>query len=342
MNFNIKKCCKYMVLAMGLVSAISAQADTRVLKFNSSLVQTRPESAHIDEFAKLVKEKSHGSLEIQVYHGGSLGIKEADMLRVMKAGMVDMALLYGGYYKRDAPELASVYAQGAITKPEQHLALLPTLRSIYREAYAKWGIHTVGGVVAPVFEVSLFCKEPVHSLAQLKDKKVRVWGGLLVDTFKKLGISAQVIGQNDMYMALQTGVVDCAYYLATVAPTVSLQEVTKYESYLHPWAASPWMFGVSDKTWNSLTAEQQKVLTDAGEEVWEETKAEAVNPEREAKAEAERKKLGITILPPFSKEDVQTFVNAAMEAWKEMAEASGPDGLKYYETVSKLAKEQQQ
>ena len=98
---------------------------------------------------------------------------------------------------------------------------------------------------------------------------------------------------------------------------------------------------MSDKTWDSLTPEQQQALTDAGQEVWTETKAEAVNPEREAKAREERKKLGITVLDPFSQEDVHTFVNAAMAAWKEMAEAAGPEGTQYYETVSKLAKEQQ-
>ncbi len=331
------------VLTASVVVGSSAMADdVRVLKFHSGLAQSRPEAAHIEKFAELVKEKSGGSLQVDVYHAGSLGLKEADMLRILKGGMVDMALMYGEYYKRDAPALASVYAQGAITESSQHLALLPTLRSIYKDAYAKWGIHTIGGVVAPVFDVGLHCKEPVNTLAELKDKKVRVWSGHLVDTFKKLGISAQVIGQNDMYLALQTGVVDCAYYLSTVAKTVSLQEVTKYESYLHPWAASPWMFGVSDKTWDSLTEAQQQALTEAGEETWVETRELAVDPAREAASREERKTLGITVLDPFSKEDVNTFVDAAMEAWKEMAESAGPEGVGYYETVSKLAREQQE
>ncbi|CUB04540.1 TRAP transporter substrate-binding protein [Marinomonas fungiae] len=321
----------------GLIAG--AHAET-VLKFHSGLAQSRQEAHHIEEFAKLVNEKSDGDLRVDVYHAGSLGLKEADMLRIMKAGLVDMALMYGEYYKRDAPALASVYAQGAITEADQHLALLPTLRSIYKEAYSKWGIHTIGGVVAPVYDVGLHCKEPVNSLADLQDKKVRVWSGHLVDTFKKLGISAQVIGQNDMYLALQTGVVDCAYYLSTVAKTVSLQEVTDYESYLHPWAASPWMFGVSDKTWSSLSESEQKILTEAGEEIWQETKLLAVDPAREDAAREERKELGITVLEPFSQEDVNTFVDAAMEAWKEMATAAGPEGLKYYETVSELAKQQ--
>lgn len=317
-----------------MATATQAWSDVRTLKFHSGLAESRPEAASIEHFAELVDEYSDGQLQVDVYHAGSLGLKEADMLRIMQRGMVDMALMYGEYYNRDAPEMASVYAQGAITDAEQHLDILPTLRELYREGYADWGIHTVGGVVAPVFDVGLHCKEPVNTLEGLRDKKVRVWSGHLVDTFDRLGISAQVIPQNDMYLALQTGVVDCAYYLSTVAKTVSLQEVTDYEAYLHPWAASPWMFGVSDRTWNSLDEEQQQILTRAGEEVWEETRAQAVDPEREAAAREEREAMGITVLPAFSDEDVQTFVDAAWEAWHEMASNAGEKGLRYYDTVT--------
>ncbi|CBV41427.1 TRAP transporter substrate-binding protein [Halomonas elongata] len=317
-----------------MATASQAWSDVRTLKFHSGLAESRPEAASLERFSELVDEYSDGQLQVDVYHAGSLGLKEADMLRIMQRGMVDMALMYGEYYNRDAPEMASIYAQGAITEAEQHLDILPTLRELYREGYADWGIHTIGGVVAPVFDVGLHCKEPVNSLEGLRDKKVRVWSGHLVETFDRLGISAQVIPQNDMYLALQTGVVDCAYYLSTVAKTVSLQEVTDYEAYLHPWAASPWMFGVSDRTWNSLDEQQQEILTRAGEEIWKETRDQAVDPEREAEARKEREAMGITMLPAFSDEDVQTFVDAAWEAWYEMASKAGDEGIRYYDTVT--------
>lgn len=315
-------------------AATQAWSDVRTLKFHSGLAESRPEAAYLERFSDLVDEYSDGQLQVDVYHAGSLGLKEVDMLRIMQRGMVDMALMYGEYYNRDAPGMASIYAQGAITEAEQHLGILPTLRELYREGYVDWGVHTIGGVVAPVFDVGLHCKEPVNTLEGLRDKKVRVWSGHLVETFDRLGISAQVIPQNDMYLALQTGVVDCAYYLSTVAKTVSLQEVTDYEAYLHPWAASPWMFGVSDRTWSSLDEQQQEILTRAGEQIWQETRDKAVDPEREAEAREEREAMGITVLPAFSDEDVQTFVDAAWEAWHEMASEAGEEGLRYYDTVT--------
>ncbi|WP_018916920.1 TRAP transporter substrate-binding protein DctP [Vreelandella zhanjiangensis] len=334
---------KKLILSASAVAFLtiiqSAQADNISLKFHSGLAQSRPEANQIERFASLVDEKSGGELKIEVYHAGALGLKEADMLRILQQGMVDMALLYGEYYTRDAPALASVYAQGAITEASQHNDILDVIRELYDEGFANWNIHIVGGVVAPIFDVGLHCKEPVNTLEELQNKKVRVWSRHLVDTFDLLGISAQVIPQNDMYMALQTGVVDCAYYLSTVAPTVSLQEVTEYEAYLHPWAASPWLFGISERALSRLNDNQRQALEAAGQEIWQETAATAVDPEREAQARQEREALGITMLPAFSDEDQNTFVTAAWEAWQAMAEESGEEGVRYYQTVTQALSE---
>lgn len=339
-NSKRKKFTLSISTLLSLTFIGGAQADNISLKFHSGLSQSRPEAEQIDKFASLVSEKSGGELEIEVYHAGALGLKEADMLRILQQGMVDMALLYGEYYTRDAPSLASVYAQGAITESSQHDEILDVIRELYEDGFSNWNIQIVGGVVAPIFDVGLHCKEPIHSLADLQGKKVRVWSRHLVDTFELLDVSAQVIPQNDMYMALQTGVVDCAYYLSTVAPTVSLQEVTKYESYLHPWAASPWLFGISERALSRLNNNQRQALEEAGEEIWNETRATAVDPEREAQARQVREELGIVMLPDFSDDDVETFVGAAWQAWKTMAENAGEDGTRYYNTVTQVISEE--
>ncbi|ESR22526.1 TRAP transporter substrate-binding protein DctP [Lutibaculum baratangense] len=320
-----------LVTAAVMGTAGSAAATT--LRMHSQIVESRPEAQFLQEFADDVSERSNGELTVEVYHAGSLGLKDPDLLRILQRGDIDMAMLYGEYFTRDAPELAAVYVQGAITEPEQHLELLPTLRGIYEEAYAEWNIKTVGGVVSPVFDVGIHCKQPVNTLEDLKSRKLRVWASHLVKTFQGLDVAAQVIPQNDMYVALQTGVIDCAYYLSTVAKTVSLQEVTDYEAYLHPWAAVPWMFGISERSWNNLSPEEQEILTTAGEAMWEKTKSLAVDPEREAAARAEREELGIEMLEPFSDADVEAFVESAKAEWKKMAEEAGPKGVEYYERM---------
>ena len=325
--------------AFALTSAFAA-AQTIELKMHSQIVESRPEAKYLQEFADDVAKRSDGRLKINVFHAGSLGLKDADLLRVLQAGAVDMAMLYGEYFTRDAPELGVVYVQGAIRNPAHHLELLPTMRGIYEEGYQKWNIRTVGGVVSPVFNVGIHCKEPINTLAGLKGKKLRVWAAHLVNTFQGLDVAAQVIPQNSMYMALQTGVVDCAYYLSTVAKTVSLHEVAKYEAYLHPWAAVPWMFGISDKAWSRLPQDLQAIVKEAGEVMWAKTRDAAVDPAREQAAIEERKALGITMLDPFSEADVSSFIASSDKAWAALAESAGPKGIENYrrmkEAIAKL------
>ena len=124
----------------------------------------------------------------------------------------------------------------------------------------------------PLLKASIFCREePVSSLEKLRTKKLRVWSNDQVQTFTKLGVSAQIIGQNDLYVALQTGVVDCAVYPALFAHTISLNEVTKYASYLYPVAGVPYVLGASKSAWDSLSDGERQAVSTAAERVWART-----------------------------------------------------------------------
>jgi len=46
------------------------------------------------------------------------------------------------------------------------------------------------------------------------------------------------------------------------------------------------------------------------------------------------------MLPDFSDDDVETFVDAAWQAWQAMAENAGEDGTRYYETVTQAISEE--
>src|SRR5690606_19841046 len=121
----------------------------------------------------------------------------------------------------------------------------------------------------PVRDTQVICKEPVKSLDELKGKKVRVWEKAQADTFQRLGIAAQIIGQNDLYMALRTGVVDCAVYPIHFSLTVSLQEAAPYASYLFPYVLHPLNIIASKDAYGKLPPEVQKILVDTAKEIQE-------------------------------------------------------------------------
>ena len=233
-NFRRTICA---ALVLGLAAGAGNAAEW---KFNNGLPEGRGESGQLETFAKDVAELSGGSLTIDVFHGGSLNLKDNDVARWLPRGAVEMGLVWANYLGRDVPALNAVMIQGSVGSPEELISALPEIQEIYTEVLGELDIVPTGFMALPLLKASIFCREdPVRTLDDLRTKKLRVWSNDQVETFTKLGVSAQIVGQNDLYVALQTGVVDCAVYPALFAHTISLQEVTKYASYLYPVAGVP-------------------------------------------------------------------------------------------------------
>jgi TRAP-type C4-dicarboxylate transport system substrate-binding protein len=272
------------------------------------------------------RQRTHqGQVKIQPYYGNALGIKEADVLRSIKAGSVEMSNAYAAYYGRDAPDLAVALPQGLVSSREQMIKVAPTLREIFDSHYRLWDGVPVAWSMGTIYDVSLFCKQPVGDLAALRTKKVRVWAKDQVDTFKRLGVAAEIIPQGELYLALQTGVVDCATYVAAVLKTLSLQEVTKYVSFLHIYSTIPNAVLAIKRHWNTLPKEIQDIILQEGEAQWQRTLQEAAGPDKSEAAAREEltQKFGMTFLPPFPDADRKALYDAASASWEERAKDVG-------------------
>lgn len=309
-------------------------ADAAEWKFNNGLPEGRNESKQLDQFAADVAELSKDSLAIKVFHGGSLNLKNNDVARWLPGGAVEMGLVWANYLGRDAPALNAVLIQGSVGSSDELIKVLPEIQDIYTEELAEWGIVPTGFMALPLLKASIFCREePVRSLEDLKTRKLRVWSNDQVETFTKLGVAAQIVGQNDLYVALQTGVVDCAVYPALFAHTISLQEVTKYASYLYPVAGVPYVLGANQKAWNKLTNEEREAVSTAAERVWERTNQYDAAEENEAAARAKLAEQGVEFLDAFSDEDRSAFLDAASATWEKLAEEAGGNALAHRQRI---------
>jgi len=192
-------------------------------------------------------------------------------------------------------------------------------------------VSTVGYVAIPTLSVSVFCsKEPVNTLEDLKKIKLRVWAREQVETFTRLGVSAQIIPQEETYVALKTGVVDCALYPALYAGTISLQEVTNYASFLYPMASAPYTLGVETKRWEATDPAIKEAITTAANALWDRTNQYDSDLEKELEA---RGKLGVTWGEDFPEADRQLFLAAVSETWQMLAEEAGGNAMDYRQRV---------
>lgn len=297
-------------------------------------VPTRQEVVEASEFVKRVNERTGDKFEIKMFPGGALGVKDADMLRILPPGNVIQAtMLYPGYVSRDAPELAYSLPEGVLGTAEDIVAVKPLLDDIYTTAFKKWGIKYLSTFISPDKTINIYCKDPVESLEALREKKLRVWGKTLSDTFAKLDVAATIIPQNDMYVALQTGVVDCATYYPGAANTLSLQEVTPYWSFLSAYAV-PIPLIVSQKAWDELPADVQAVMLEESANLSAEL-AEAFLAGNYELAEGEKyDAAGGKKGADFPVADQEAFTAAAIAVWEENAANLGEPLATNQKTVS--------
>ncbi len=327
-------CLGLMTLAVaGGAPALAAEVEWRL---NISQVESRPGSKMAARFAERVGEKSDGRMRIKTYFGDSLGFGQSDTLRALKGGTVEMAGTYAGYFARDAPDVASALPQGMILAAPEMVSILPVLKDIYEKAYAKWDIVTVGWINESVFDISVFCKDKVDGLQTLKGKKLRVWAKDQVDTFTRLGVPAQIVPQNELYLALQTGVIDCALYPAAIAKTISLQEVTRHAVKLHTYSALPSAIGVSARHWAKLPKDLQAVVLEAGGWISEESQKLLLDLSDEERGKAELIATGkFQFWGEMPKSDQDAFYKAASDVWAERVRDVGREAPAYRDRVMK-------
>ena len=331
----MKTTLRTAALSAALTGLIASTASAEEWRLNNFLPETRPESAQLEQFAAEVNAAlADKDFKITVYSGGSLGVPNTDLLRVLPQGAVEMSLMWSNYLGRDAPALSSVFVQGAISTVDELKAVLPVAQEIYTEEYTDWGVTTIGFVAIPTLSVSVFCAEkPVNTLEDLKGVKLRVWAREQVETFTNLGVSAQIIPQEETYVALKTGVVDCALYPALYAHTISLQEVTKYASYLYPMASAPYSLGISTEKWEATDPGIQTALVAAADALWARTNQYDKDYELELAAREKLVEMGVTWGEDFPEADRTLFLDAVSKTWAMLAEEAGGNAMDYRQRV---------
>jgi TRAP-type C4-dicarboxylate transport system substrate-binding protein len=249
------------LVTLGACAAAQAQVEW---KFNNSYAPTRPESAHIRAFAADVDKRTGGKMKISVSEGGALGLKDADALRFMQVGTPELGFIWPPFLGRDAPALANLYVYGLVSTAEEHLKALPALKAVMKEALNKANVEVPGYLGFSIVDATLFCREPVRTLDELKRKKLRVGSREQIETFKRLGVAAQIVPQNELYAALQTGVVDCALYAPRFANSISLQEVAKHVTPTgFPFPPVPYALMANKAKWVALPADLKKGFQEA-------------------------------------------------------------------------------
>jgi len=334
MNYLASFAASATILA---TTATGVLAQDVTWRFNNNYAPTRPESAHIRNLAENVAEFSGGSFAINVIEGGGMNLQDADALRWMQTGTPEIAFIWPTFIGRDAPDLANLYVYGSVSTAEEHLRALPAVQEALTEGFAQRNIPVVGFMALPIIDASLFCREPVQSLDELRRLRLRVGSREQVETFTALGVAAQIIPQNELYSALQTGVVDCALYAARFARSISLQEVARHAVYTgFPFPPAPYAIVAHARTLEALSAEHRDALDRALDVLEEESFQFDGDAEAEAAARAELTEAGVTWYDDLSADDQDAIREAAAQTWLTLSEEGGENAVAYRARILEL------
>lgn len=216
-------------------------------------------------FAKQVEERTNGELKFEIYPSGSL-VKAKQQFNAMAMGSLDMSLYPLAYSGGHIPETNITLMPALITSYEQGLRwknapIGKELTRIVEEKGVKiltW-VWQAGGIVSK--------DQPIVKPDDVKGLKIRGAGKSMDEMLAAAGGAITSIPSNEVYNALQQGVLDAA-----VTSSGSLVSFRLYEQAKHVTTARDktfwYMFEpllISAATFNSLTQEQQKIVLEVGE-----------------------------------------------------------------------------
>jgi tripartite ATP-independent transporter DctP family solute receptor len=277
-----------------------------------------------DLFADKLKELSKGTMLIDQYPGAQLG-QEPQLLQLVKAGDIDFAIISSANTATISPQ-AGVMSLHFLFRDENHVIkglaepkVFEALKTMIDETTQ--GLHVIATGSQGVRH--MYSKKEIHNVGDIKGLKIRVQATATEDTMFP-AYSAQTVHMpfGSVYTSLQTGVVDVAENSINVYLVNKHYEVAPVLNITEHEANNALVF-ISDKLWQSLSAEQKQWVLKAGDEVSQKEPGKAF--ELEKTAAAKLKSIGVKIVTDVDKKSFTAIADPYLD---KLAKELGPHAEK--------------
>ncbi|MFD1780222.1 DctP family TRAP transporter solute-binding subunit [Fredinandcohnia salidurans] len=241
-------------------------------KVTFTLATPDPDEASVTlaakEFAKVVSEKSNGSIEIKVHANGTLyGGDPSAAVKQLGAGSLDMLVLSTSLYANFEPKFSAISIPYLFDDKDQFVSFLNgDLGTELIGSVSELGIHGLGYWTRDFRQITN-SKNPITKPEDLKGLKLRVPNNpLWVEFFKGAGTVTTPMDFSEVYNALQLKTIDGQENPLGVITSAKMYEVQEYLT-ISNHMADGWVVGINQEKFDSLTDEQQKILTEASKEI---------------------------------------------------------------------------
>ncbi|MFZ7125247.1 MAG: DctP family TRAP transporter solute-binding subunit [Desulfobacterales bacterium] len=328
----IRRSAVAWILATALALAWTPASAKTILKLGTSTQTTHIYNVAAEHFAKIVAERSGGELEVQVFPASQLG-SERDMVEGLQLGSLEMTLTSTGPLGNFVPQVKLFNLPFLFKDRETCYKVLdgPVGTSI-AERFTRVGIRSLGWYENGYRNVTN-SKRAISTPADMDGLKIRVMeDDVFILTMRSLGASPLPMAFGELYTALEQKTVDAQENPLAVIHSSRFFEVQKYLAMTGHFY-SPAMLLISEVTWQSLSPEHRKILTDAATQARDFERR--ISLEADQKLEAELDAAGMTVTHP----DKAPFVEAVSDVYenpsvlKAIGGGSEEEGRKLIEDV---------
>lgn len=218
-------------------------------------------------FSELVAARTNNRVKIEVFPAGQLGGNE-ELSEAIRLGTLDMVGdLNVGLFGKWVPGF-NIYGVSGLFKDPDHLARSfdsRVVKTLIEELRTRYGIRMIAFPWYGTNHITTKNK-PIYRPGDLAGLKIRVVGEEAnIKSFEAWGAKPTPMSFGEVYLALQTGVVDGQ---DNPIPTIYAAKFYEVQKYLNLTAHRlvPATFAISEKSFQSLTPEYQRVVIESAKE----------------------------------------------------------------------------
>ncbi|MGM0124647.1 TRAP dicarboxylate transporter, DctP subunit [Enterococcus sp. AZ194] len=260
-----------MFSAVGLAmlsgcSSSKADSDDKIVLRYAYASNSQPVIDSMNEFGRLVEEKTDGKVEIEYFPDGQLG-GETELIELTQTGGIDFTKVSGSALESFSKDYA-IFSVPYIFDNEAHFFEVLEDKTIMDDVYhSTEELGFVGVTYYDSGQRSFYMTDgPVNTPEDLKGKKIRVMQSeTAIKMVELLGGSPVPMGSSEVYTSLQSNLINGAENNEFVLHTAGHGGVAKYYSY-DEHTRVPDIVIMNDEVKERLSEEQYDAVLEAAKE----------------------------------------------------------------------------
>ena len=272
---------KKLIAASAVALAAALPAAAEELSFANFTPPFHTINASVmEKLDTILSEATNGEVTVRGYHGGELGAGPVEQYIRVVQGVADMGWGLPGYTSSQFEKTMIVELPGTLTNEDDGYAAM----------WTAYDDHLAGEFPGTV-PVALWTSEPnvfimrdavIRTPADLEGLKIRVAGATAADVATALGATPVQMPINQVYDALQTGLIDGVITGSSTLNDFKLDEVANSYTFGANLGRLSFYAVMTEGTYNGLSDEAKAVLDNSSNQTVSQSAEDAWNATADA------------------------------------------------------------